>query len=46
MDKTLFVTKYQPIYFEDFEIDPENLEILQMLIKMNNLNILFIGDIG
>jgi DNA polymerase III delta prime subunit len=46
MDKTLFVTKYQPIYFTDFEIDPENLEILQMLIKMNNLNILFIGDIG
>ena len=46
MINKLFIHKYQPIYFEDFEIDPENLEILQMLIKMNNLNILFIGDIG
>ena len=46
MDKTLFVNKYQPTHFDDFEIDNEMIDILKLLIKIDNLNILFIGDIG
>jgi len=43
---SLFINKYQPLYFEDFETDKEMIDILNTLIYMNNLNILFIGDIG
>jgi len=46
MTDMLFLNKYQPRYFKDFEIDNEIIEILNTLISMNNLNILFIGDIG
>ena len=46
MDKPLFLNKYQPIYFKDFETDDEIIDILQTLININNLNILFIGNIG
>ena len=43
---TLFVNKFQPLYFNDFEIDNEMITILNTFIKIDNLNILFIGDIG
>jgi len=46
MDTNLFIYKFQPLYFKDFEIDDEIIDILNTLISMNNLNILFIGDIG
>jgi len=46
MENILFLNKYQPLYFNDFESDDSMIEILNSLIKMNNLNILFIGDIG
>ena len=46
MSQPLFLNKYQPLYFKDFETDQEMIEILKTLINMNNLNILFIGDIG
>lgn len=46
MTQPLFLNKYQPLYFKDFETDDEMMDILHTLIKMNNLNILFIGDIG
>jgi len=46
MDANLFIYKFQPLYFKDFEIDDEIIAILNTLISMNNLNILFIGDIG
>jgi len=46
MDANLFIYKFQPLYFKDFEIDDEIIAILHTLISMNNLNILFIGDIG
>lgn len=46
MDKTLFLNKYQPLYFNDFVANDEIINILNTLIKMDNLNILFIGDIG
>ena len=42
----LFIHKFQPIYFEDFEIDESVIAVLNTLIKMDNLNILFIGDMG
>ena len=46
MEQQLFLNKYQPLYFKDFETDDEMIDILHTLINMNNLNILFIGDIG
>ena len=46
MNQTLFLHKYQPLYFKDFESDDETIDILNTLININNLNILFIGDIG
>jgi replication factor C subunit 2/4 len=45
-NQPLFLNKYQPFLFKDFETDPEMVSILNTLISMNNLNILFIGDIG
>jgi DNA polymerase III delta prime subunit len=45
-NQPLFLNKYQPFFFKDFETDPEMVSILNTLISMNNLNILFIGDIG
>lgn len=46
MEHTLFLNKYQPLYFNDFVSDDGMIDILNTLIKMDNLNILFIGDIG
>lgn len=46
INNMLFIQKFQPILFKDFEIDEEIIDILNTLIQMNNLNILFIGDIG
>lgn len=46
MNDPLFLNKYQPRYFNDFETDCEMVDILNTLININNLNILFIGDIG
>jgi DNA polymerase III delta prime subunit len=46
MDNLLFLNKYQPTRFCDFETDSEMIDILNTLININNLNILFIGDIG
>jgi DNA polymerase III delta prime subunit len=45
-NQPLFLNKYQPFFFKDFETDPEMVSILNTLINMNNLNVLFIGDIG
>jgi DNA polymerase III delta prime subunit len=46
MNNSLFLNKYQPRCFNDFETDSEMIDILNTLININNLNILFIGDIG
>ena len=46
MNQTLFLHKYQPLYFKDFESNDEMIDILNAFIYINNLNILFIGDIG
>lgn len=41
-----FIFKFQPLYFSDFYIDPNIINILQTLILMDNMNILFIGNVG
>jgi replication factor C small subunit len=41
----LFVEKYQPFYFKDFDINQEVIQILKDFIKINNLNILLVGNI-
>jgi len=46
MDQPLFLNKYQPLYFKDFESDTVLFEMLNTLITMDNLNILFISDVG
>jgi len=46
MDYNLFINKFNPLYFKDFEIDEEIIDILNTLINMDNLNILLIGDMG
>jgi replication factor C subunit 2/4 len=46
IEEKLFIDKFQPIYFKDFEIDDKIIEILNTLISMDNLNILLIGDMA
>ena len=41
-----FLKKYHPKYYKDFYIDDEYIKILDTLQKMNNLNILFLGNPG
>lgn len=45
-DNKLFIDKFQPIYFKDFEIDSEIVDIFNTLITMDNLNILLVGDMA
>jgi DNA polymerase III delta prime subunit len=42
----LFIHKYQPLYFNDFGLEDEIIQILQTLICIENLNILLIGDMA
>jgi DNA polymerase III delta prime subunit len=42
----LFLTKYQPQTLGQFNIDSSAINILYELIKLNKLNILFLGEIG
>jgi replication factor C subunit 2/4 len=48
MERQLLIEKYQPKNFQqlEYESDIDMINILKTLINMNNLNILFIGDIG
>jgi DNA polymerase III delta prime subunit len=46
IEQKLFIDKFQPVYFKDFEIDDKIIDILNILIGMNNLNILLIGDMA
>lgn len=46
MPNGTFLSKHQPLYLANFEIDAELLSVLMTLINMDNLNILFIGDTG
>lgn len=47
--QTLFLKKYQPVSFDDFEISTKNqglIPILNILLQLGNLNILLIGNSG
>jgi DNA polymerase III delta prime subunit len=46
IESKLFVYKFQPIFFNDYEINEELIETLQTLIDMNNINLLLVGDIS
>ena len=46
MADALFIQKYKPTRFCDFEIDYDIVSVLQTMVEMNSLNILFIGDVG
>lgn len=46
MTDKLFINKYQPLYFSDFGENNEIINILKTLIKIDELNILFIGDMA
>ena len=41
-----FLKKYKPIFYKDFIIDDEYINLLNTLQDMDNLNILFIGEQG
>jgi replication factor C small subunit len=41
----LFIHKYQPLYFDDFNFDKEVNEILNTLLDIDNINILLVGDL-
>lgn len=41
-----FLYKYRPLRIKDFYMDDELKDIIQLLIKMDNLNITLIGDTG
>ena len=41
-----FLKKYQPLFYKDFTIDKEYIELLTTLSTMNNLNILLVGNPG
>ena len=43
---TQFLKKYQPLFFKDFIIDKEYIELLDTLNKMDSLNILLVGNSG
>jgi len=45
-EQDLFIYKYQPVFLNDFELDNEMIILLKTFIQINNLNILFVGDIG
>ena len=43
---TPYLKKYQPKYYKDFTIDKEYIELLNTMKKIDNLNILLVGDPG
>ena len=43
---TPFLKKYQPLFYKDFIIDNEYIQLLNTLKNMDNLNILLVGNSG
>ena len=41
-----FIYKYNPKSLQDFEIDPQILQLLQTFIDIDNLNLLLVGNSG
>jgi DNA polymerase III delta prime subunit len=46
MEHNLFIHKFQPLYFNDFEMETNMSHILNTLISIDSINILFTGSIG
>lgn len=46
MEHELFIHKFQPLYFNDFEMEDSMISILNTLISIDSINILFTGSIG
>lgn len=47
MNSQLFIDKYKPIYFNDYENNNiDVVKLLKTMIEINNLNIIFIGNQG
>jgi DNA polymerase III delta prime subunit len=44
MTENLFINKYQPLYFSDFGEDNKIIEMLKTLIRIDDLNVLLIGN--
>jgi DNA polymerase III delta prime subunit len=42
----LFIHKFQPLFFADFEINDELLRMLTIFIQMDSLNLLFVGKMA
>ena len=42
----LFIHKYQPLYFNDFYMDNDIISVLKTMILIDNINILFIGNMA
>jgi DNA polymerase III delta prime subunit len=42
--KEIFITKYKPVYIEDFHFKSDFLSVLNTLFEMDDINILFIGS--
>lgn len=42
----LFIHKFQPLYFDDFETNDELIQILKTFITIDNLNLLFVGGMA
>ena len=40
----LLIDKYQPRILNDFLMDPETIQLIHILMKMNKFNLLFIGE--
>lgn len=45
-DKELFCHKYKPIYFKDYKINLPIINIVEMFLKLNQLNLIICGDIS
>jgi len=46
MDNSLFINKFQPLYFDEFEMEETMRTMFYELIKIDKLNLLLIGDMG
>ena len=46
MTEKVFINKYQPLYFKDFGENNPVIKMLSALINIDDLNILFIGDMS
>jgi GTPase SAR1 family protein len=44
LDEKTFITKYKPYKIDDFFLEPSHNSVLKMLIEIDELNILLVGN--